>query len=63
MDITLIDDLKLFITDLSEDFTEEYLTTPELKQSFIDQVYDYASGCCETDQEMYCYIDGLLMNL
>jgi hypothetical protein len=63
MNIDLIDDLKQFITNLSEDFTDEYLVTPELKQRFIDQVYDYTSNACETDQEMYCFVDGLLMNL
>jgi len=51
------------ITSLSEDFTDDYLVTPELKQRFIDQVFDYANGCCETDRELFCFIDGLLMNL
>jgi len=51
------------ITELSEDFTDDYLTTPELKQRFIDQVFDYGNGCCNTEQELYCFIDGLLMNL
>jgi hypothetical protein len=60
MNIELIDDLKQYITNLSGDF-DEYLTTPELKQKFIDQVFNYASNCCETDQEMFCFIDGLLM--
>ena len=50
------------ITELSEDFTDDYLTTPELKQRFIDQVFDYGNGCCETEQELYCFIDGLLIN-
>jgi hypothetical protein len=50
------------ITDLSDDF--DILTTPELKQRFIEHVYSYAlDGCCETEQELYCFIDGLLMNL
>lgn len=53
---------KEIITQLSEDFTDDYLTTPELKQRFIDTVFDYVSGCCETDQELFCFIDGLLMN-
>jgi hypothetical protein len=51
------------ITELSNDFTDDYLTTPELQQRFINQVFDYASGCCETEQEVYCFVDGLLMNL
>ena len=63
MDITLIDDLKQFIINLSEEFIDDYLITPELQQRFIDQVYHYANGCCETDQELYCFVDGLLMNL
>jgi len=50
------------ITDLSNDF-DEILTTPELKQRFIEQVFNYSEGCCETEQELYCFIDGLLMNL
>ena len=50
------------ITELSEDFTDDYLTTPELKQRFIDQVFDYGNGCCNTEQELYCFIDGLLIN-
>jgi hypothetical protein len=50
------------ITDLSNDF-EDILTTPELKKRFIDQVFSYSEGCCETEQELYCFIDGLLMNL
>lgn len=53
---------KEIITQLSDDFTDDYLTTPELKQRFIDTVFDYANACCETDQELYCFIDGLLMN-
>jgi len=52
-----------FVSDLSEEFVEDYLTTPELQQKFIDQVLDYAEGCCETEQELYCFVDGLLMNL
>lgn len=63
MTITLIDNLRQFITNLSEDFVDDYLTTSELKQKFIDKVVDYAESCCETDQELYCFIDGLLMNL
>jgi hypothetical protein len=51
------------ITELSEDFIDDCLTTPELQQRFINQVFDYANDCCETDQELYCYIDGLLMNI
>jgi hypothetical protein len=50
------------IAKLSEDFVDDYLTTPELQQRFIDQVFNYADGCCETDQELFCYIDGLLTN-
>lgn len=54
---------KQFITELSEDFVDDYLTTPELQQRFIEQVFDYADGCCETEQELLCFVDGLLMNL
>ena len=54
---------KEFITKLSEEFTDDYLTTPELQQRFIEQVLHYIDGCCKTEQEMYCFIDGLLMNL
>jgi hypothetical protein len=50
------------ITALSEDFIDDYLTTPELQQRFINQVFDYAEGCCETEQELLCFIDGLLIN-
>ena len=50
------------ITELADDF-EGILTTPELKKRFIEQVFDYSEGCCETEQELYCFIDGLLMNL
>ena len=53
-----------FITELSEDFTDEYLVTPELQQRFIEQVLDYVVGeCCTTEQELYCFVDGLLMNI
>jgi hypothetical protein len=51
------------ITALANDDFAHILTTPELKQRFIEQVYSYADGCCETEQELYCFIDGLLMNL
>jgi hypothetical protein len=51
------------ITALANDDFAHILTTPELKQRFIEQVYNYADGCCETEQELYCFIDGLLMNL
>jgi hypothetical protein len=51
------------ITDLSNDFTDVYLTTPELQQRFIKQVFDYSEACCETEGEVLCFIDGLLMNL
>jgi len=57
------DELIKFVTDLSEDFVDDYLTTPELQQRFIDQVVDYAWGCCETHPEILCFVDGLLMNL
>jgi hypothetical protein len=40
-----------------------HLTTPELKQRFIDQVFDYVNDCCETERELCCFIDGLLMNI
>ena len=26
---------------------------------YIDQVVDYAEGCCETEQEILCFVDGL----
>ncbi len=52
--------LTKFITELSEDFTNDYLTTSQLQQQFIEQVTNYAEGCCESEQEIYCYIDGLL---
>ena len=58
-----INDLKTYVIELSNDFTDDYLTTPELQQRFIDQVIDYGSGCCETEQELLCYVDGLLVNL
>jgi hypothetical protein len=51
------------ITEWAEDFTETHLTTPELKQRFINQVFDYANGCCENERELCCFIDGLLMNI
>ena len=49
------------ITELADDFDE--LTTPELKRYFIEQVFNYSLGCCETKQELYCFVDGLIMNL
>lgn len=53
-----------FVSNLSEEFVEDYLTTPELQQRFINQVLDYAEGgCIGTEQELCCFIDGLLMNL
>jgi hypothetical protein len=52
-----------FITEVSNDFTDDYLTTSELQQKFINQVVDYANGCCETESEIHCFIDGLLINL
>jgi hypothetical protein len=55
--------LRKFVTELSDEFVDDYLTTPELQQRFIKQVVDYAKGCCETEQEIYCFVDGLLMNL
>lgn len=51
------------ITALANDDFAHILTTPELKQRFIEQVFNYADGCCETIHELYCFIDGLLMNL
>ena len=58
-----ITNLTEYVTELSNDFTDDYLITPELQQRFIDQVVDYGEGCCETEQELLCYVDGLLMNL
>jgi hypothetical protein len=58
-----IENLTEYVTELSENFTYDYLTTPELQQRFIDQVVNYAEGCCKTEQEMLCFVDGLLMNL
>ena len=55
--------IKIYATELVEDFKDSYLTTPELQQRFIDQVVNYGDGCCETEQELNCFIDGLLMNL
>lgn len=57
------DDLINFVTELSDDFTDEYLTSLELKHQFIVQVVDYAKDCCETEQELLCFIDGYLYNL
>jgi hypothetical protein len=51
------------VTELAEDFTEDHLVTPELKQRFIKQVFDYANDCCETERELCCFIDGLLMDI
>jgi len=51
------------ITALANNDFAHILITPELKQRFIDQVFNYADGCCETEQEIYCFIDGLLINL
>ena len=48
-----IENLNEYVTELSNDFTDDYLTTPELQQRFIDQVVNYAEGCCETEQELY----------
>jgi hypothetical protein len=62
--MNLIKNLTKYVTELSDDFANDYLTTPELKQRFIDQVVSYAEGgCCETEQELLCFVDGLLMNL
>jgi hypothetical protein len=55
-----IKNLKKYVTELSNDFTDDYLTTPKLQQQFINQVVDYGTGCCETEQELLCYVDGLL---
>ena len=55
-----IKNLKKYVTELSNDFTEDYLTTAKLKKQFINQVVDYGDGCCETEQELLCYVDGLL---
>lgn len=58
-----INDLKTYVIELSNDFTDDYLTTSELQQRFINQVIDYGSECCKTEQELLCYVDGLLMNI
>ena len=58
-----IKNLKKYVTELSNDFTEDYLITPELKKRFIKQVINYADDCCETEQELLCFVDGLLMSL
>ena len=58
-----IKNLKKYVLELSNDYTEDYLITPELKKQFIKQVMNYADGCCETDQELLCFVDGLLMSL
>ncbi len=57
------EELIQFTTKLSNDFIDTHLTTPELQQRFIDQVVDYVEGCCETEREIFCFVDGLLMNL
>jgi hypothetical protein len=58
-----IKNLKKYVTKLSNDYTEDYLITPQLKKQFINQVVNYGEGCCETEQELLCFIDGLLMSL
>jgi hypothetical protein len=57
------EELITFTTELSKDFIEVYLTTPELQQRFINQVVDYAEHCCENEREYFCFVDGLLINL
>jgi hypothetical protein len=52
-----------FVEELSEDFVDDYLTTPELQQRFVKQVLNYVDGGVETEQELYCFVDGLLINL
>jgi hypothetical protein len=57
------EELIKFTTELINDFIDTHLTTPELRQRFIDQVVDYAEHCCENEREYFCFIDGLLINL
>jgi len=56
-------DLRNYVTELSEDFMADYLITPAKQEWFINQVLDYASDCCETEQEINCFVDGLLMTI
>ena len=58
-----IKNLKTYVEELSNDFTDDYLTTPELQQRFINQVVSYGKDCCETEQELLCFVDGLLMSM
>ena len=60
---SIFDNLREYVTNISWEFIDDYLTTPELQQRFIDQVVDYAEGCCDTEQQVLCFIDGLLINL
>lgn len=48
------------ITELSDDFMDDYLITEERRQKFIEQVVDYASNTCHTWKEVYSFVDGLL---
>lgn len=58
-----IKNLTQYVTELSNEFIDDYLITPELQQQFINQVVNYAEGCCKTEQELLCFVDGLLINL
>lgn len=60
---SIFNNLREYATNISEEFVDDYLTIPELQQRFIDQVVDYAEGCCETEQEILCFVDGFLINL
>jgi hypothetical protein len=54
-------DLRNYVTELSEDFMADYLITPAKQEWFINQVVSYAEDCCKTEQEISCFVDGLLM--
>ena len=55
----------MFTKEWIEEILDEVtcLSSIELKQKFINQIFDYINNCCETEQEALCFIDGLLINL
>jgi len=63
MRIIDIENLVVYVTKLSEDFVDDYLTNPELQKRFINQVLHYANDLCGTEQELLAFVDGLLINL
>jgi hypothetical protein len=62
MKLSEIPNLREYTTNTAEDFVGTHLITGEQVGKFIEQVLDYAENCCETEQELLCFIDGLLMN-